>query len=76
MATEVKLQDPTWMDRPLPTGERALAQTSAHGRPAWCTFNGDRLSFDEPQRLVAPGQTVALYDASDPESVLGAAKAA
>jgi len=71
VATEVKLHGPTWMDRPLPTGERALAQTSAHGRPAWCTFNGDRLSFDEPQRLVAPGQTVALYDPSEPHVVMG-----
>jgi tRNA-specific 2-thiouridylase len=28
--------------------------------------------FDTPQRPVAPGQTVALYDSADPDSVLGA----
>jgi tRNA U34 2-thiouridine synthase MnmA/TrmU len=31
--------------------------------------------FDEPQPLVAPGQTVALYDADDPDEVVGAAVA-
>ena len=29
----------------------------------------------EPQPLVAPGQTVALYDGADPDAVLGAAVA-
>jgi tRNA-uridine 2-sulfurtransferase len=72
----VEVQAPTWIERPLGRGERALAQTSAHGRPAWCTWAGDSLCFDEPQRLVAPGQTVAFYDAEDPDCVLGAAKAA
>ena len=32
--------------------------------------------FDEPQRPVAPGQTVALYDALDPDAVVGAGIAA
>ncbi len=31
--------------------------------------------FDDPQPLVAPGQTVALYDAADPDAVRGAALA-
>jgi hypothetical protein len=31
--------------------------------------------FDEPQPLVAPGQTVALYDAADPDAVVGSAVA-
>jgi len=65
----------TWVDRPLGIGGRVLTQTSAHGRPAWCTFEGDSLRFDEPQRLVAPGQTVAFYDPEEPDCVLGAAKA-
>ncbi len=30
-----------------------------------------RLSFDEPQRAVAPGQAAVCYDASDPDLVLG-----
>jgi tRNA-specific 2-thiouridylase len=76
VATRVWLEAPTWVDRPLRDGERSLAQTSAHGRPAWCTWWGDSLCFDEPQSLVAPGQTVALYDALCPDAVVGAAVAA
>jgi len=63
----------------------ALAQCSAHGRAVPCTVHPgpdgvsadgvsvDSLSveFAEPQRRVAPGQTVALYDPSRPDSVLG-----
>jgi tRNA-specific 2-thiouridylase len=70
----------TWVDRPLAAGDRAVAQVSAHGRPAPCTVtrDGDTLvvSFDVPQRPVAPGQTVALYDAVDPDAVVGAGIAA
>ncbi len=32
--------------------------------------------FDAPQRPVAPGQTVALYDAAEPDAVVGAGIAA
>jgi len=28
--------------------------------------------FDDPQRAVAPGQTVALYDDREPDAVVGA----
>jgi tRNA U34 2-thiouridine synthase MnmA/TrmU len=59
-----------------------VAQVSAHGRPAPCTVERDGESgdlvvrFDDPQRPVAPGQTVALYDALDPDAVVGAGIAA
>jgi tRNA-specific 2-thiouridylase len=73
----------TWVDRPLPAGARAVAQVSAHGRPAGCTVeraatqDGDLVvRFDAPQRPVAPGQTVALYDVQDPDAVVGAGIAA
>jgi tRNA-specific 2-thiouridylase len=33
---------------------------------------GATVHFDEPQRPVAPGQTVALYDADEPAAVVGA----
>jgi tRNA U34 2-thiouridine synthase MnmA/TrmU len=33
---------------------------------------GVEIRFDVPQRPVAPGQTVALYDALDPDVVVGA----
>ena len=72
----------TWVDGPLAPGACAVAQVSAHGRPVLCTVGGDTprghdgavlvVRFDEPQRPVAPGQTVALYDAAEPEAVVGA----
>jgi tRNA-uridine 2-sulfurtransferase len=71
----------TWVDRPLEVGARAVAQVSAHGRPVPCTLapgggRGLEVRFDDPQRPVAPGQTVALYDALDPDAVVGAGTAA
>jgi tRNA-uridine 2-sulfurtransferase len=70
----------TWVDRPLGTGDRAVAQVSAHGRAVPCVLGhhdaGVSVQFDLPQRPVAPGQTVALYDALDPDAVVGAGIAA
>jgi len=70
----------TWVDRPLATGARAVVQVSAHARPVPCTVEvgetGVVVRFDAPQRPVAPGQTVALYDAIDPDAVVGAGIAA
>jgi tRNA-uridine 2-sulfurtransferase len=72
----------TWVDGPLCGGARAVAQVSAHGRPIHCTVETDEargglvVRFDSAQRPVAPGQTVALYDADDPDAVVGAGIAA
>ena len=72
----------TWVDGPLVGGARAVAQVSAHGRPVPCTVgteggrDGLVIRFDAAQRPVAPGQTVALYDADDPDAVVGAGIAA
>ena len=71
----VDLHTVAWVDRPRSRG-RALAQCSAHGVPVACTVapSGDEglsIRFDRPQRRVAPGQTVALYDPSHPSVVLG-----
>jgi tRNA-specific 2-thiouridylase len=70
----------TWVDQPLGHGDRAVAQVSAHGRPAPCAIeragDGLRIRFDVPQRPVAPGQTIALYNAAEPDAVLGAGIAA
>jgi tRNA-uridine 2-sulfurtransferase len=71
----------TWVDQPLAPGSRAVAQVSAHGRPVPCTLvdqpgAGLEVRFDDPQRPVAPGQTVALYDVLDPDAVVGAGIAA
>jgi tRNA-specific 2-thiouridylase len=57
-----------------------VAQVSAHGRPAPCVYEwdagGPAVRFDDRQRPVAPGQTVALYDPAEPDVVLGAGIAA
>jgi len=68
-----------WVDRPLGHGDAAVAQVSAHGRPVPCVFENDpgaAVVFAAAQRPVAPGQTVALYDARDPEAVVGSGIAA
>jgi tRNA-uridine 2-sulfurtransferase len=54
----------------------AMAQCSAHGRPAACVVRrlGDArliVSFAASQRRIAPGQTVALYDPVDADLVVG-----
>jgi tRNA-specific 2-thiouridylase len=70
----------TWVDAPLPDGARAFAQVSAHGAPRSCTVerSGEQpvVRFAEPQRPIAPGQTIALYDVDDPDSVIGSGIAA
>jgi tRNA-uridine 2-sulfurtransferase len=70
----------TWVDGPPPDGTPVVVQVSAHGRPVAGVFvpgpDGPVVRFGEPQRPVAPGQTVALYDHADPDSVLGAGIAA
>jgi tRNA-specific 2-thiouridylase len=73
LGTRVSLGDVRWAARPLERGEATWAQTTAHGRAATCRWLGDEVVFDDPQPLVAPGQTVALYDAEDPQLVVGAA---
>ncbi|MHB8437572.1 MAG: tRNA 2-thiouridine(34) synthase MnmA [Acidimicrobiales bacterium] len=67
------LNDHTWLWESLPYGSSVLVQASAHGRPVPARLEAPGLRFAEPQRLVSPGQTVAFYDASDPEVVVGSA---
>jgi tRNA-specific 2-thiouridylase len=67
----------TWVDGPRLDGEEVVVQLSAHGAPVpgRLVQRADRVAvaLGSPQRLVAPGQTVALYDASAPEVVVGSA---
>jgi len=63
----------SWVDGPVAPGTPVLVQTSAHGLAVPGAWEGDEVVWDEPQRRVAPGQTVALYDG---DRVLGAALAA
>jgi tRNA-uridine 2-sulfurtransferase len=71
----VRVGPPTWVGRPLVEGSRAVAQTSAHGQTVGCTWSGREVVFDRAHALVAPGQTVALYDEDDPDAVVGSAVA-
>jgi len=56
----IELDDLTWVgcvvDGPL------SAQVSAHGAPRPCRVDGATVSFPRPERRVAPGQSVVLYD--------------
>ncbi len=71
------LRDVTWVGEPV--GGDVLAQCSAHGpaRPATVTpvAGGLDVRWHAPQRRVARGQSVVLYDASD-TYVLGGGVAA
>jgi tRNA-specific 2-thiouridylase len=61
----VPLTDVRWADRPV---EGLLhAQCSAHGRawPARWDDEHQAVRFEEPQRRVAPGQSVVLYDGDE-----------
>lgn len=60
LVTRVALTDLAWVG--LPEGGPLLAQVSAHGSPRPCRVEGTSISFDEPVRRVAPGQSVVLYD--------------
>jgi tRNA-specific 2-thiouridylase len=74
-APGVGLHTVTWVDQVWLQGAAAIAQCSAHGVPVACVLdeNGEGLAvrFDEAQRRIAPGQTVALYDPDRPDLVIG-----
>ena len=67
----------SWVDHAV-SGE-VLVQCSAHGAPRPAVLEGSsggvRLRWDRPQRRVAPGQSVVLYDTTD-RFVLGGGVAA
>jgi tRNA-uridine 2-sulfurtransferase len=78
-AGTVALDTVTWVAGPPPAAPdgsvAALAQCSAHGVPVACVLRPDadglEVRFAEPQRRVAAGQTVALYDPGRPDAVVG-----
>ena len=67
------LADVTWVDGPV--GGDVLVQTSAHGEARPATFDPatNVVTWHEPHRRVAPGQSVVLYRDDD---VLGGGPAA
>lgn len=55
----VVLDQISWVAGPV-TGA-VTVQTSAHGDPHPASVDGTTIRWDQPQRLVAPGQSVVLY---------------
>jgi tRNA-specific 2-thiouridylase len=75
-SARVQLVDPVWAGA-APSG-RVVAQCSAHGDPHPGRFEPSTgvLRWDQPQRRVAPGQSVVLYDPQTGDTVLGGGRAA
>jgi tRNA-specific 2-thiouridylase len=60
LVDRVELDGLTWVGHPV-AGPLA-AQVSAHGAPRPCRVDGATVTFEQPERRVAPGQSVVLYD--------------
>ena len=81
--TSQRVASMTWLDTsegacpdPVATTHRVLVQSSAHGAvaPARVRVLGAReieVAWDRPQRRVAPGQSVVLYDLDDDRVIAG-----
>ncbi len=61
LVDEVRLDAIGWVGGPVQG--HLLAQVSAHGNPRPCVVDGTVVRFDGPERMVAAGQSVVLYDA-------------
>ena len=63
----IGVESVSWVDAPV-AGE-VLVQTSAHGTPHEATIEHDgdsvEVTWRDPQRRVAPGQSVVFYDLGD-----------
>jgi tRNA-specific 2-thiouridylase len=55
----MRLVDMCWVNGPV--AGPVSVQSSAHGAARDATFEGDVVTFAEPQKRVAPGQSVVLY---------------
>jgi tRNA-specific 2-thiouridylase len=63
------VDDLRWVDGA--TAAEVLVQTSAHGRPQPAVVDDGVVVWSQPQRRVAPGQSVVCYDRSDTFVVAG-----
>jgi tRNA-specific 2-thiouridylase len=63
LVDRVGLEDLRWAAGPV--AGRLLAQCSAHGEPRPARVEGSVVVFEEPQRRVAPGQSVVLYEGDE-----------
>ena len=63
----------TWTGAPSLAGEETSVQVRSHGAALRAWFEEGAIRLDQPTDPVAPGQTVAFYDADQPEVVRGSA---
>ncbi len=63
LVDRVEVPDLRWSAGPVP-GE-VLVQCSAHGVPRPASVDRTTVRWSTPQRRVAPGQAIVMYDASD-----------
>jgi len=75
LGAAVALGPASWVGPPSTEGTHVLAQVSAHGTPRPAVWREGQVVWQEPERAVAPGQAVVLYDAADPDRCLGGAPA-
>jgi tRNA-specific 2-thiouridylase len=73
LVERVPVTDTAWATGPPAPGSAVHVQGSAHGRAVPATWDGAGVCFDRPQRRIAPGQSVVLYDGDE---VLGGGSAA
>ncbi len=59
LTDSVELVDLVWHGEPV--AGAVEVQCSAHGRPVDAVVDGTRVRFTDPQRRVAPGQSVVVY---------------
>jgi tRNA-specific 2-thiouridylase len=60
---ELSVGNIVWADQPY-TGD-VMVQCSAHGTAIAARLEGDTVRWQNPQRRVAPGQSVVFFDSSD-----------
>jgi tRNA-specific 2-thiouridylase len=73
LVAEIGVQGWTWVGAAPSDGTEVGVQSSAHGVPVAGVLDGNRVRLVAPQRRVAPGQAVVLYDGDE---VLGGGEAA
>ena len=67
----IRLDELSYVDEAPSDGTQVLVQYRAHGEPVRATVTADRVDFEDGAEAVAPGQSAALYSASDPDELLG-----
>ena len=63
------IDDANWLADPQ--GRAVLAKVRSIAKPVAARFDGAMLHFANPEYGVAPGQAAVLYDAAEPDRVLG-----